>query len=238
MAFAAVISLKRTIHRLKNLINIPQITKCAYDVELNSLGSMLNELDKESSRSIERSVINELDAKIREAVWKLENVLESYHSLNLSPSQGLDEKGVEQEMNSFLKKVKMLREEYNTVLQQKPLPAEEDEALSLSAAVPPANNSTTVGLSDLSQNIINQLLEDTWHAVGPDMESDPRRVSVVGMAGIGKTHLAALIYHHPRIVQHLDVFVDFSSSDELKTFTMSVDPSLLLSFSCNNMPPF
>ncbi|KAH6820380.1 hypothetical protein C2S53_015803 [Perilla frutescens var. hirtella] len=209
MAFAAVISLKNTIHRLKNLINKPQMTRSAYE-ELNSLLSMLKELDKESRRGIDRSVIHELDAKIRDEVWRVEDVLESYYSL-IPPSHGLDEKGVEEEMNSFLKTVKILREEYDRALLQNPLPAEEeeDEALSLSAAVPPENKPTTVGLSDLSQSILNQLLRRPYTKLlfSMGLHSDQKRfvVSMVGMAGIGKTHLAALIYHHPLIVQHFHV---------------------------------
>ncbi|KAH6783140.1 hypothetical protein C2S52_008099 [Perilla frutescens var. hirtella] len=191
MAYAAVISLKHTIRRLESPFNTPQITISAHE-ELNSLVSMLKRLDDESSRSIDRRVINEVDAKIRDEVWKVEDVLESFLSLNISSSQGcLDE------MNSFLKKVKILREEYYRVLRQNSSPAEEEEDEASSGAVPePVNESTTVGLSDLSHKIINQLV----FGIGP--QSDPHFVSVVGMAGIVKTHLAVLIYHHPRILQH------------------------------------
>ncbi|KAH6761380.1 hypothetical protein C2S51_018329 [Perilla frutescens var. frutescens] len=182
MAFVAVISLKNTIHRLKSLINFPRITNAACDKELDSLISVLKRLDDERSRMIDRSVINELDAKIKDAVWRVEDVLDkSYYSL-ISPSQGgLDEKGMEEEINSLLKTVKILREEYDRALLQNKLPAEEgeDEALSLSAAVPPVN---TVGLSDLSQSIINQLLQSPHSLL--NFEFQRFVVSVVGMAGI------------------------------------------------------
>lgn len=136
MAYAAVISLKCTFEHISNPI-MPLIIESAYN-ELKLLINMLRRLNASKYRSIDRSLINALDAEIKEAVWKLEDVVESYvlyHSL--PPSQGLgnndclwisrvDEKGVEQEIDSFLKTVKKLEEEYIRELDTQ-IPGEEDD---------------------------------------------------------------------------------------------------------------
>ncbi|KAH6761196.1 RNA helicase family protein, partial [Perilla frutescens var. frutescens] len=183
-------------------------------------------------RSIDRSVMNELDAKIRDAVWKLEDVLESY--------QGVDE----QEMDLLLKTVKLLREEYNRVLEeedealsttvglisdqseeeirneiplnvqcfdsrawlkilreecytvlQNPLSGEADDRQTVSfvgragiaTQIYQISDSNTIGLSDLSENVINDFLGG-WRQF--------RTVSLVGMAGIVTTRLQEVAEFH------------------------------------------
>lgn len=222
MAYAAVISLKCTFQHLSNPI-IQHITASACK-ELNLLINMLRRLNASKYRSIDRSVINGLDAEIKEAVWKLEDVVESYvlhHSL--PPSQGLDnngclgmprvdEKGVEREIDSFLKTVKKLEEEYIRELDKK-IPGEEDDdvlpiddfggmksTMVEDGAVSPKDDfdgmkSKTVGLLDQLGKIINELI---------DWEVGLRTVSLVGMAGIGKTHLAREIYQHPTIAPYFE----------------------------------
>ncbi|KAL1534713.1 putative late blight resistance protein R1A-10 [Salvia divinorum] len=196
MAYAAVISLKHTIQRLTNL----PITKSAYE-ELILLESTLKKLDDNSNNSIDRSAINELDAQIREAACKLEVALESYHSDGVearSQIPPVDLKGVVQEIHSFVKTAKQLKEDYNTVLDN-PLPIEEEE----DDAVPPKEDvdckkSTTVELSDQLEKIIIEFL---------DLQSRLKIVSIFGMAGIGKTHLARKIYEDERITGEYDVLV-------------------------------
>ncbi len=100
---------------------------------------------------------------------------------------------------SFLNNLSILLKNNNNLKEEE---EEEEEEEALSGAVPPENKSTTVGLSDLSHKIINQLLR-SGSIEGMLFYSFV--VSLVGMAGIGKTHLAALIYHHPLIVQHFHV---------------------------------
>ncbi|KAH6825829.1 hypothetical protein C2S53_008034 [Perilla frutescens var. hirtella] len=182
MAYAAAISLKHTIDRL--MIYFPmnsQIMESAYK-ELELLQIELKRLD--DIDSCNRSVINALDAEIREAVCTLEDVMESY-------SQGVgDEKAVELEICSFLKTVKKLKWNYNRELKCPSSTIEEDETDNFGG-----NKSTTVGLSDQSEKIRNELLD--WH-------SEYSMVSLVGMAGIGKTHLAREVYEHPLIVQGFD----------------------------------
>lgn len=206
MAYAAVISLIHTIERLINPTN-PVIAESAYE-ELQSLRYTLKRSDDRNYISIDRVVINALDAEIRDAVWKLEDVLESY-VLSVPASQGLgDENGVEQEIDSILKTVKKLRIRYSSNLDD-PVPRKlEDEVVwRLHDFV--EKKTPTVGSSDQIGKIVRELL---------DGKLGLKTVSLVGMAGIGKTHLATEIYQHPIVVQEFDfrAWVSVGQKDKIK----------------------
>lgn len=127
----------------------------------------------------------------------LEDALQFYYLL--CGSQGGDENayGLQQEIDSFSKTVKKLKEEYSEVLDN-PLPVEEEDEED--DDVSPThdfggNKSTTVGLCHQLEQIRTELL---------DSQPGSKVVSLVGMAGIGKTHLATEIYHHPHIGEGFD----------------------------------
>ncbi|KAH6825830.1 hypothetical protein C2S53_008035 [Perilla frutescens var. hirtella] len=199
MAYAAVISLKHTILRLKNPTINPKLTKSAYE-KLELIEDVLKRLDGSINSSINRRVVYALDAEIREAVCKLQDAVESYvfYHHSLPPSDSLADNGVNQEIDLFLKVVKKLEEEYIRELDN-PSPGEEDGAVSLSPIHDDfaGNKSTTIGLSDQLEKIINQFIDSQYQ--------DRRITSLIGMAGIGKTHLAKEIYQHQLIVQHFDI---------------------------------
>lgn len=128
MAYAAVVFLKHTIQLLmksayEELESLEDVLERLDDDQLQSLKDVLKRLGDELHMSIDRSAIDELDAEIREAVWKLQYVLESYvlyHSVPPSDSltdtgcpriAPVERKGVKKEIKSFLKKVKKLEEE-------------------------------------------------------------------------------------------------------------------------------
>lgn len=209
------------------------------DVDWSMISAMF-ESNGGNSRSNNRSAISRLDAEIRDAVWKLEDVLQSQvRSLSLSlPPASLEilntakklineyirklpfiqeeQMGVEveQEMDSFLKMVKNLEKKYIRELCT-PLPRGEDEAV-----VPPIDDfcgekSTAVGLSDQIEQIRNELL---------DFQSGPEVVSLFGMAGIGKTRLAREICQHPAVVRafHFIALVSIGPSNEMEDILADV----------------
>lgn len=204
MAFAAVNSLKQTIHRLKN----PQITKSAHD-ELESLLSALRRLDACSNTNIDRAAINELDAQIRKAASKLQDAVDSYaFHLSLPTFSGshdhlpqipaVDDNGVEEETHLFLTAVQRLREEYTAKLKNPLAEEDEDDAVSPLTDHPGRKKSTPVGLSDRLDQIVNELI---------DLQPKLKIVSLFGMAGIGKTRLATEVYQHPNVNQEFDLRV-------------------------------
>ncbi|KAH6782518.1 hypothetical protein C2S51_007811 [Perilla frutescens var. frutescens] len=205
MAYAAVISLKHTIERLRSPTNA-QTTESAYE-ELQSLRSTIKRLDDRSYLSINMSVINALDAEIRDVVWKLEDLVESYF---LSQSVLPPSESSLNEMDSILERMKILGEEYNREL-DKPFAGEEEEDVVVSPFIHDfgGNKSTTVGLWDQTEKIINELL---------DGKLGLKTVSLFGMAGIGKTHLATEIYQHPLIVQHFEfrLWVSVGQKDKIR----------------------
>ncbi|XP_042010410.1 putative late blight resistance protein homolog R1A-10 [Salvia splendens] len=195
MAYAALISLKHTIQRFTDL----PITKSPYE-ELILLESTLRKLDDNCNSNINRRAINELDAQIRDAACKLEVALESYHSDSVEARLQIplvDLKGVEQEILSFVKSAKNLGDNYNRVLDI-PLPIEEEDNAVLPKEDVDCKESTTVYLSDQLEKIIIEFL---------DLQSRLKIVSIFGMAGIGKTHLASKIYEDGRITGEYDVRV-------------------------------
>lgn len=96
MAYAAVISLEATINDLLDsprLSLVPpsrKIIKFAYR-ELRSLREILRRLDASGTSSTRKNV-NALDARIKEAVWGFEDLLESHVYAQILPQSGREEK--------------------------------------------------------------------------------------------------------------------------------------------------
>ncbi|KAL7153187.1 hypothetical protein ABFS83_04G149400 [Erythranthe nasuta] len=216
MAYAALISLKSVVERLLKSSDISfvppskKIIKSAYK-QLLSLQEVLKRFDNRIRISSER--VNALDGEIREAVRKLEDVIESRVSNQfLSQSEeihpllvlSLDMVEVKNEIDSLNEKLKKMEGEYATEI--------EDHDAVPSRICFGRKKSKMVGLSDQFQEIQTRLL-DTMETC------QLMPVYLVGMAGIGKTTLAVELFEDPLITSHFDgrVFVTIGKKYHSKT---------------------
>lgn len=219
MAYAALISLRYTIQRLMYSSNISiaspglKMIKSAYR-ELNFLEKFVERLDNRGS--LERE--NDVEGQIREAVFKLEDVLESHVSdqfLSQSESHGdegcslmisLDSEEMNQEMKSFSEMVKIVKN-YST---ETAFHAAEDNYAVSGVVDSGAKKSEMVELADELRRLKSSLT--SW------MSDQLCVVSVEGMAGIGKTTLAREVFEDPFVCQYFDirVWVNLGPKYELK----------------------
>lgn len=139
MAYAAVISLKQTIHRLLHSSHTPipsssrEILEHAYK-HITSLQQFLKEFYDSSSKRW-----NAFDLQIRDAVQKVEDAVEFNVSNQLFlslPHEGLDFEEVEQEINSFVETMTKMKDEY-TQESRNPTPFGDEDGDEAAAAVPP-----------------------------------------------------------------------------------------------------
>ncbi|KAI3464145.1 hypothetical protein Pfo_020808 [Paulownia fortunei] len=203
MAYAAVISLKQTIQSLVNSSHISNVLNSSSEIielaykEIQPLQEVLERFDSNTSS---RERVNSLDGRIREAVCKLEDVVESHVSNQiLSQSEesledesrplsfSLDLQEVKQDIDSVTKTLKKMKEEYFNELSNPSL--EEDVAVS-SREDFGGKKSKVVGLSHEYGVITTALAVPYMHFY---------TVSLIGMPGIGKSTLAREIYEHPHV---------------------------------------
>ncbi|KAI3464224.1 hypothetical protein Pfo_020887 [Paulownia fortunei] len=188
-------------------------------LEFESLREVLKRLDSSSKR------MNALDGQIRDASCKLEDVLES-HVLNQFLSQSeilgeeshplsfsLDLQEIKQDIDSFTQTVKKLKEEYIKELSN-PL-SEEDDAVS-SRIDFGVKKSNLVGLS-------HELIYFK-HLLLRGLSKELEIVSILGMAGIGKTTLAKEIFEDPLILRHFNcrAWVTVGPKYQLKEILQSI----------------
>lgn len=187
MAYAAVISLKQTIHRLLHSSHTPitsssrEILEFAYE-HTTSLQEFLKRFYATSS-----SRWNACDVKIRDAVQNVEDAIEfnaSDQFLSLPHDQGLDFGKAGKEIFSFVESMTKMKDEYARESQHPP-PNDDDDV----AAVPPNNDSDEkmVGLSD-------ELAETKAHALQPMRPYDFGVFSFVGKIGSCRTTSARTLY--------------------------------------------
>ncbi|XP_057767416.1 putative late blight resistance protein homolog R1B-16 [Salvia miltiorrhiza] len=163
MAYAAVISLKQTIHRLLNSSHTPiasssrEILEFAYK-QMTSLQEFLKEFYHTNSNRW-----NALDVKIRDAVHKAEDALESsvshQYSLSLPDDGALDlEEAARREVHSLLETITKMKDDYIAELQN---PKHDDEDEDDGAAVSSNNDfgAEMVGLSEELAEIKEHLLK-------------------------------------------------------------------------------
>ncbi|KAL1534708.1 putative late blight resistance protein R1A-10 [Salvia divinorum] len=134
--------------------------------------------------SIERLVNPTIDPGITKSAYEELGGSQQQHQ----HQKDLDDEGVKEEIESFMKIAKKLGEEYNREL-------DNDEDADVSTIDDfSGKKSTVVGLSDQCAEIRDKLL---------DPESRCKIVSIVGMAGIGKTVLAREV--HQDLIHHFDL---------------------------------
>ncbi|KAL0292151.1 UNVERIFIED_CONTAM: Disease resistance protein RPP13 [Sesamum calycinum] len=201
MAYAAVVSLKRTIqlllntsHQIPILPPYPEIIQLAYQ-KVESLEQLLNNVAVVAARNSEG--MKAVDKEIGEAAFRLEDVLESAHA-SLSQSQILsgDEMGylameVKKEIDLLTKSMEKIKEQVSYRLRK---PEEFEEAIP----------SRTDHFVATKSNKIFGLDSDLIRLKGLLTSGSSRRqiVYIWGMAGIGKTSLAKEVYGDPNIFSH------------------------------------
>ncbi|KAL8056916.1 hypothetical protein ABFX02_04G149800 [Erythranthe guttata] len=216
MAYAAVISLKRTIDSLLDSSTISIVPKSSPEIigflhqQILSLKSVLQQLDSisiSSSSIINTKKVNALDEQIRDAVCELEDAIESHLSpqseeieaeIQSLTSFSLDLQKLKPDSDSFTQKTNTMKAAYIHELRF-PFPDEEEEEDEDDNNGGPNINSDDekkmVGLSDQYVEIRKTLAENHAGLVV---------VSLVGMAGIGKTALANKLFRDPLISSSFD----------------------------------
>lgn len=201
MAYAAVISVMHTIQRLFNssLVWIAssslEILQSAYS-EVESLQQVLKRLDNCISSS-KRKRMSALDGEIREAVSKLEDVIESslssYFQSQFEESVGDENCSIalfsidEEEIQSLVETVKKMKEEYAEELYKPSLPEEEDNhAVSSRYTDFGGKKSNIFGLSD-------DELTKLKHQITESKNYEFRIVSIVGQGSTTRTIFAKLV---------------------------------------------
>lgn len=196
MAYAAVVSLKHTIHRLLNSSidsSSKEILEFTY-VEVQSLLRVLKRQDDNSSNRNKR--LNALDGEIREAVYKLEDLLELIEFNQFLPESelqlDLELEEVRQEINSFVEMVKKMEEELVKELDTPCLPY--DDRDTTVASLSRDFGVEMVGFSDDLNGIKKKLLKVTR----PD---DFCIFGIVGRVGSGRTMVAKIIFEESYVAQ-------------------------------------
>lgn len=203
MAYAAVIGFMKNVNRLKDPNIYPDQNEACEALRhslaigaLEPLEQILQELDTKNNQTFDTAVINGVDAEIREAVWRVEDAVESYalhHSLRPSNCEDAcnHHKLMKEEIRHFHRTAKVLEEKFRTLLSNPLQAAAEDEDVSPIPSKPAAS----ISLSDQFDKILSLFMD-------PDYQF--KTVTLVGMAGIGKTHLAREVYQHLAGVRRFD----------------------------------
>ncbi|XP_057812495.1 late blight resistance protein R1-A-like [Salvia miltiorrhiza] len=198
-AYGAAASLKNTIQRILQSSRIslvshsPQILQPAYD-QMDRLQKVLLKLEETSCSKI-RTKVNAADELIKEAVWEFEDLLESHVLPQILPqlqserhnlSFSVDLQSLQHHVDCFVEMVKMMEEEYTNEMEN----MAEEEGEPISSRIDFGGiNSKMVGLSDEFEKARDYLLEGN--------NNEP--LSIVGMAGVGKTTLAKHIFEDSSI---------------------------------------
>ncbi|EYU17733.1 hypothetical protein MIMGU_mgv1a001335mg [Erythranthe guttata] len=213
MAYGAVCCLELIIERLLKSSHIsviqnssPQILKHLYD-EILSLKEALGEFDERRS-TINMKMVKTLEAGIIDAIYEFEDVLEP-HVTNQFHSQSeketnhpplmvysVDLHEIKQDVDSFIQTMNKMKRAYIHELHN-PSPDDEEEEEDdsfVSSRIDFGGKDESynmVGSSDLFKRIKDRLTSS---------QSETTFVSLLGMAGIGKTTLAKKLFQDPFIV--------------------------------------
>ncbi|XP_047954104.1 putative late blight resistance protein homolog R1A-4 [Salvia hispanica] len=235
-AYGAVISLKNTIECILESSRIwlgpscPQILQPTYDAMFR-LQKVLLKVDDTGYNKI-RTRVNALDERIKETIWEFEDLLESHFTdqilpqLESSSSGGesnhlhfyLDLQCLQESVDSFVERVIVMEVEYDIELVN--MPEEEDEPIS-SRIDFGGVNSEMVGLFNEFELVKDHLLA----------EGKRNWLSIIGMAGVGKTTLAKKIFDDPSIQAHFELRAwikvgrKCESNETLRCILAQVDPN-------------
>ncbi|KAL2253894.1 putative late blight resistance protein homolog R1B-16 [Sesamum indicum] len=220
MAYAALISLE---HLLPSL----EIPCCPEIIEsLNQDVKHLQKLFRGLEVDIDSTRWKAMESGIREAAYRLEDVLES-SALHLSSSRhdlsqpelpdGVVLLGnkVKEEIDFFTESVKKTLEEHYYKVDQ--LPSEEDGTSRTEDDFDHGNDqSKMVGLEDEVSGIKNLLINR--------LSSELKVFVIEGMAGIGKTTLARQVYEHPSISSTFDcrLWVKVGTKCQMKEIMLGI----------------
>ncbi|EYU25706.1 hypothetical protein MIMGU_mgv1a023806mg [Erythranthe guttata] len=211
MAYGAAGSLELTIERLlkSSYISIvqnssPQIIKLLYK-EILSLKEALRVFDKKRS-TINMKMVKSLEAEMVEAIYKFEDVIDphlsnQFHSQSEAEEEtadhppsmifSVDVKEIKQDVDSFIETMNKMKRAYIHELHNPSPEEDDDDDFVASKTHFRGNEPIMVGLSDIFMSIENWLNSSN---------SERIIVSLVGMAGIGKTTLSKKLFHDPFIV--------------------------------------
>ncbi|EYU24323.1 hypothetical protein MIMGU_mgv1a020732mg [Erythranthe guttata] len=253
-AYAALLSLKQTIDGLSKSTHISIIQNSSVQIiqhlyeEVRSLRDVLSKLDAVSIKSISERV-NAVDEEIRDAVSKFEDAVDFHVSdqllTQLSDDQerrnnGEDDHGINcrrhpplslsvdlQELNhdvhSFAQTLNKLKQDYVEALSCTPEEEEEVDFVAPSRFNGRFNQSKKmVGLSDQFTEIRDHLTTNNINL----------RLTLWGMAGIGKTTLAEKLFQDPLLSSRYDIraFVTLGPKCRLEDIYLDilkqVDPNI------------
>ncbi|XP_047957070.1 putative late blight resistance protein homolog R1A-10 [Salvia hispanica] len=198
-AYGAVFSLANTINNIRgcsrcSLVGRSQrILELVYK-ELEPLPKILERLDT-TSPSRSRKKVNAFDGRVKEAIWKFEDSLESLVTQQI-PSQfesipeivSIDLQSLKNDARSLIHTLIYMDKDYRYEIEN----MAEDGPISSSIRFH-GTNSKMIGLSDqfqlLKTDLIRFLVSPRWSRV----------FGLYGMAGVGKTTLATRIYEDQEI---------------------------------------
>ncbi|XP_047947696.1 putative late blight resistance protein homolog R1A-10 [Salvia hispanica] len=198
-AYGAVFSLTNSMN---NILRCSRFSLCDGSQQimlvvyhkLEPLKNILEILD-DTSASRCRKKVNALDGRIKEAIWKFEDSLESLLTLQI-PSHletipeivSIDLQSLENDVHSLYQSLDDIVNEYFHQVKNMP----QDEPVSSIIGFR-GNNSKMIGLSDQFQQVKSDLIRmlgyPSWKYV----------YALYGTAGVGKTTLAMKIYQDPEI---------------------------------------
>ncbi|XP_042013910.1 putative late blight resistance protein homolog R1B-13 [Salvia splendens] len=203
-ADGAAISLKSTIQHILQSSRIslvppsPQILQPAYDA-MARLQEVLLKLDETGYSKI-RTEVNDLDDRIKEVIWEFEDLLESNFYNQILPqleserdhlSFSLDLQSLRQSVDGFVERVTAMEAEYDVELLN--MPEEEGEPMSSRIDYGGINSEMVGSYDEFEQARDHMLAED-----------EKKWLSVIGMAGVGKTTLAKKVFDDPMIQRHFE----------------------------------
>ncbi|XP_041999630.1 disease resistance protein RGA5-like [Salvia splendens] len=206
-AYGAAISLKNTIqtillsYRVSLVPPSPHIIQPVYEA-MCRLQKVLLKLDETSCSKI-RMKVNDLDERIKEAVWEFEDLLESHVYEQILPqleserdhhlSFLVDLQTLQQSVDCFIERVEVMEAEFDIELLN--MPEEEGEPLS-----------SRIDFHGIDSNMVGLSVE--FEAARHYLcVQDGRnwRLHIVGMAGVGKTAFAKNLFDDPSVKSRFEL---------------------------------
>ncbi|XP_047975772.1 putative disease resistance protein At1g50180 [Salvia hispanica] len=207
-AYAAATSLRNTLQRILNssrfLLVPPSADILVFTYKaVCDIQTVLLKLEYTSYSKI-RTKVNAVDERIKQAIWEFEDLLESLIYDQILPQLEsslvcesdqlcffVDLRSLLHSLDCFVTRLMEMEEEY--VFEVENMPEEEGEPIS-SRIDSSGINSKMVGLSDQFERARNFVLS-----------GDENLLSIVGMAGVGKTTLAKKVFDDPSIQAHFEL---------------------------------